>query len=125
MCLIVLPSNFCFVFLSQKFDNICRGQANGGYAYPVVPSSGYGSYNPYSTADRRQFQRDGLYHYDPYRRQEYTGNGGNGGSGIEDKWRHTYPYVPTSYYYHSPPPRPPPESIGDILIKAGIMQTFC
>lgn len=30
---------------------------------------------------------------------------------MEDKWRHTYPYVPTSYYYHSPPPRPPPESI--------------
>ena len=33
--------------------------------------------------------------------------------GIEDKWRHTYPYVPTSYYYNNPTmPRQNPESIG-------------
>lgn len=86
-----------------------RGYANGGYSYPVVPGGHYGSYNPYSTADRRQFQRDGLYNYDPYRRGAPESS--NGGAGVEDKWRHTYPYVPTSYYYHSPPPRPPPESI--------------
>merc|ERR1712223_447719 len=34
-----------------------------------------------------------------------------GGAGGEDKWRHTYPYVPTSYSYQNPAPRPPPESI--------------
>ena len=36
------------------------------------------------------------------------------GPGIEDKWRHTYPYVPTSYYYNNPAmPRHNPESIGE------------
>jgi len=105
-----------------------RGYSNSGYTYPIVPGQPmhYGSYNPYGTADRRQF-RDGLYNYDSYRRGEYaTGGGGQtpgggghapggGGPGVEDKWRNTYPYVPTSYYYHSPPPRPPPESIGQYL----------
>jgi len=48
--------------------------------------------------------------YDPYRRHEYGGH--PPGAGIEDKWRHTYPYVPTSYYYNNPnPPRQNPESI--------------
>ena len=43
-----------------------------------------------------------------------AGHGGHpGGAGVEDKWRHTYPYVPTSYYYNNPaPPRQNPESIG-------------
>ena len=46
-------------------------------------------------------------------RGEYAqSHNGAGGPGVEDKWRNTYPDVPTSYYYHSPPPRPPPESIG-------------
>lgn len=74
----------------------------------------YGSYNPYGTADRRQYTgsipRDGLYNYDPYRRG-HQGEHGQQGAGVEDKWRHTYPYVPTSYNYHNPAPRPPPESI--------------
>ena len=69
-----------------------------------------------------------------------------GGAGVEDKWRHTYPYVPTrflslqdsmvimmiklewewwwwkfkswffSYTYQNPAPRPPPESIGEIMM---------
>ena len=47
------------------------------------------------------------------RRSDY---GQVGPGGLEDKWRHTYPYVPTSYYYHSPPPRPQPESIGGSCI---------
>ena len=43
-------------------------------------------------------------------------HGHPGGAGIEDKWRHTYPYVPTSYYYNNPaPPRQNPESIGGSL----------
>jgi len=94
-----------------------RGYSNGGYTYPIVPGQPmhYGSYNPYGTADRRQFNRDGLYNYDPYRRGEYAHSGG---PGVEDKWRNTYPYVPTSYYYHSPPPRPPPESI-DLETEGG------
>jgi len=100
-----------------------RGYSNGGYTYPIVPGQPmhYGSYNPYGTADRRQFSRDGLYNYDPYRRGEYaqSQNGGAGPTvGVEDKWRNTYPYVPTSYYYHSPPPRPPPESI-DLETEGG------
>jgi len=62
----------------------------------------YGSYNPYST-DRRV----GPQNYDPYRRPEY-----GHAPGLEDKWRHTYPYVPTSYYYNNPTmPRQNPESI--------------
>jgi len=95
-----------------------RGYSNGGYTYPIVPGQPmhYGSYNPYGTADRRQFSRDGLYNYDPYRRGEYAPS--HGGPGVEDKWRNTYPYVPTSYYYHSPPPRPPPESI-DLETEGG------
>ena len=45
-------------------------------------------------------------------RPEY-GPQGYAGPGVEDKWRHTYPYVPTSYYYNNPaPPRHNPESIG-------------
>jgi len=94
-----------------------RGYSNGGYTYPIVPGQPmhYGSYNPYGTGDRRQFSRDGLYNYDPYRRGEYAQSGG---AGVEDKWRNTYPYVPTSYYYHSPPPRPPPESI-DLETEGG------
>jgi solute carrier family 6 amino acid transporter-like protein 5/7/9/14 len=98
-----------------------RGYSNGGYTYPIVPGQPmhYGSYNPYGTADRRQFSRDGLYNYDPYRRGEYAqSHNGAGGPGVEDKWRNTYPYVPTSYYYHSPPPRPPPESI-DLETEGG------
>jgi len=96
-----------------------RGYSNGGYTYPIVPGQPmhYGSYNPYGTADRRQFSRDGLYNYDPYRRGDYAPSQG-GGPGVEDKWRNTYPYVPTSYYYHSPPPRPPPESI-DLETEGG------
>ena len=80
----------------------------------LTPRPKYGSYNPYGTVDRRAYTgsmpRDGLYNYDPYRRghQEYPQAGG-----VEDKWRHTYPYVPTSYTYHNPAPRPPPESIGE------------
>ena len=49
-------------------------------------------------------------------RPEYGHHGHHGGppGGVEDKWRHTYPYVPTSYYYNNPnPPRQNPESIGD------------
>jgi len=97
-----------------------RGYSNGGYTYPIVPGQPmhYGSYNPYGTADRRQFSRDGLYNYDPYRRGDYAPSQGGGGPGVEDKWRNTYPYVPTSYYYHSPPPRPPPESI-DLETEGG------
>jgi len=94
-----------------------RGYSNGGYSYPVIPQGQpmhYGSYNPYGTSDRRHYTgsmpRDGLYNYDPYRRSHH-GDYGHGGAGVEDKWRHTYPYVPTSYNYHAPPPRPPPESI--------------
>jgi len=96
-----------------------RGYSNGGYTYPIVPGQPmhYGSYNPYGTADRRQFSRDGLYNYDPYRRGDYS-HSHSGGPGVEDKWRNTYPYVPTSYYYHSPPPRPPPESI-DLETEGG------
>jgi len=61
----------------------------------------YGSYNPYATSERR----NPAHNYDPYRRPDY-------GQGIEDKWRHTYPYVPTSYYYNNPSlPRHNPESI--------------
>ena len=41
-------------------------------------------------------------------------HGHPGGAGVEDKWRHTYPYVPTSYYYNNPAmPRHNPESIGE------------
>ena len=79
-------------------------------------NSGYGSYNPYGTVgyggsmDRRAMgMRDGLYPgYDPYRPVDgsmYNGGssrGGGGGGGVDDKWRHAYPYVPTSYnYQHS------------------------
>lgn len=40
------------------------------------------------------------------------------GQGIEDKWRNTYPYVPTSYYYNNPAmPRHQPESIGMLVEK--------
>lgn len=71
----------------------------------MVPAGGnYGSYNPYSTGDRRQYHRAA---------PEYSG------PGVDDKWRHTYPYVPTSYYYHSAPPRPPPESIADNETEGG------
>merc|ERR1719225_569763 len=52
--------------------------------------------------------------YDAYRHRPEHGHqmhGHPGGAGVEDKWRHTYPYVPTSYYYNNPAPRPPPESI--------------
>ena len=46
--------------------------------------------------------------------QPMHGQGHPGGAGVEDKWRHTYPYVPTSYYYNNPaPPRQNPESIGE------------
>ena len=51
-------------------------------------------------------------------RPDYGHPGMGGGAGhIEDKWRHTYPYVPTSYYYNNPghPPRQNPESIGKNL----------
>ena len=42
--------------------------------------------------------------------------------GIEDKWRHTYPYVPTSYYYNNPTmPRQNPESIGEYLEEVGFL----
>jgi len=84
---------------------------HGAYAYPIVPggygsSSGYGSYNPYGTMSSRA-------NFDPYRRPEYAApHPGMGAGHIEDKWRHTYPYVPTSYYYNNPnPPRQNPESI--------------
>jgi len=77
------------------------GSHAGGYSYPIVPSGYYGSFNPYSTVDRRL----GAHNYDSYRRPDY-------GQGIEDKWRNTYPYVPTSYYYNNPAmPRHQPESI--------------
>jgi len=84
---------------------------HGAYAYPIVPSgmsSGYGSYNPYGTMGSRGA-------YDAYRHRPEHGHqmqGHPGGAGVEDKWRHTYPYVPTSYYYNNPaPPRQNPESI--------------
>ena len=69
-------------------------------------SSGYGSYNPYGSVgyagsiDRRGM-RDGLYPgTDPYGRRGGYDHGGYGGGGVDDKWRNTYPYVPTSYNYH-------------------------
>ena len=57
-----------------------------------------------------------IYCYNYCCRPEYGHHGHHGGppGGVEDKWRHTYPYVPTSYYYNNPnPPRQNPESIGD------------
>lgn len=105
-----------------------RGYHNAGYSgygyppqvygsQPGYASSGYASsgYAAYGTADRRGgTMRDGLYGYhDPYRGGGGGGHYDTGDRGAEDKWRHTYPYVPTSYYYnhsHSNA-RPPPESI--------------
>ena len=63
---------------------------------------------------RRVHKLDYCYNY--CCRPEYGHHGHHGGppGGVEDKWRHTYPYVPTSYYYNNPnPPRQNPESIGD------------
>jgi len=87
------------------------GPVQGVYAYPMMEShygsSGYGSYNPYGTIGSHHGG-----HYDPYRRPEYGNGHMRPSAGVEDKWRHTYPYVPTSYYYNNPnPPRQNPESI--------------
>lgn len=91
-----------------------RGYHNAGYNGYGYPPHVYGSQPGYAgyygTSDRRGgTMRDGLYGYhDPYRGGHYD----VGDRGAEDKWRHTYPYVPTSYYYnHSHNARPPPESI--------------
>lgn len=105
-------------------DSSSRGYVNGGYTnggytnggngdaiggYPATNGSlnkyaGYGGYNPYGTAgypggsvDRRA-ARDGLYP-DPYSRPA-PGLEELHSGGVDDKWRHTYPYVPTSYNYH-------------------------
>jgi len=94
-------------------------------------SSGYGSYNPYGgggayagSMDRRGGMRgDGLYPgADPYRRgggggYEQPGMTGGPAGGVDDKWRHTYPYVPTSYNYHHNA-RGPPESV-DLETEGG------
>jgi len=117
---------------SKNSNDYGRGYANGGYAHSYghggppkygsynkySQSSGYGSYNPYGTVgyggsmDRRG-HRDGMYPgTDPYRRgYEY------GGGALDDKWRHTYPYVPTSYNYHHSS-RMPPESV-DLETEGG------
>ena len=84
-----------------------QGYYNGGYATyghgggynEYKNNNAYGSYNPYGNSgyvgsiDRRS-SREGVY-------PGPTGAVQNGGGGgVNDKWRNTYPYVPTSYNYH-------------------------
>ena len=87
-----------------------QGYYNGGYASygggynEYKNNNAYGSYNPYGTPgyggsiDRRA-SRDGVYPGPPAAGH----NGRGGGGGVTDKWRNTYPYVPTSYNYHNNP----------------------
>jgi len=97
--------------------NYGHGQQKYGSYNKYNQSSGYGSYNPYGSVgyagsiDRRGM-RDGLYPgTDPYGgRRGYDQGYGQGGGGVDDKWRNTYPYVPTSYNYHHNS-RGPPESV--------------
>jgi solute carrier family 6 amino acid transporter-like protein 5/7/9/14 len=95
-----------------------QGYHNGGYATYGYGGPGYneyknnnmyGSYNPYGGAgyagsiDRRS-SREGQYP-DPH-----GAPGPDRRGGVNDKWRNTYPYVPTSYNYHNNP-RTPAESV--------------
>ena len=50
----------------RSYNSSGYGSHAGGYSYPIVPSGPmyYGSYNPYSTSDRRNLAQN----YDPYRR---------------------------------------------------------
>ena len=50
--------------ITRSHNSSGYGSHGGGYSYPIVPSGYYGSFNPYSTADRRT----GHHNYDPYRR---------------------------------------------------------
>ena len=48
----------------RSYNSSGYGSHAGGYSYPIVPSGYYGSFNPYSTGDRRT----AAHNYDPYRR---------------------------------------------------------